>query len=259
MTTQAPVEPGRHSEPRPSLAVAIGRVLFNTRNALFPIALIVFALASRPLYPFGLASWDLAMDLFGFAVALAGQALRVAVIGLDYIQRGGKNRQIHADHLVTGGFFAHSRNPLYVGNWLVYLGLFIMLNSVVGWLVGVPFFLIAYLCITAAEEDFLSRQFGAAYAEYKARVPRYWPNWKGLGATMRGMEFDWKRVIRKEYGSTFSWITTALALVWWETYRNQSAFQAYCAMLIVLGLWAPVVLGYVIARVMKKSGALQST
>jgi hypothetical protein len=76
---------------------------------------------------------------------------------------------------------------------------------------------------------------------------------------MRGMEFDWKRVIRKEYGSTFSWITTALALVWWETFRNQSAFQAYCAMLIALGLWAPVVLGYVIARVMKKSGALQSS
>lgn len=257
MSAQAPAEPDKAG--RPPLAVAIGRVLFNTRNALFPVAIIVFALASRPRLFLGSPRGDLALDALGLLVAFAGQALRVLVIGLDYIQRGGKNRQIYAEHLVTGGFFAHSRNPLYVGNMMVYLGLFLMLNSVAGYLVGVPFFLIAYLCITAAEEDYLARHFGAEYDAYRARVPRYWPRWKGLPATLRGMTFDWKRVIRKEYGSTFSWITTALALIYWETLRNRSAAETRQVLMLVLALWAPVALGYFAARVMKKSGALQST
>lgn len=254
MSAHAPAEPGGKPAAPASWAVAVGRVLFNTRNALFPIALIVFALASRPMRP----EWDLALDILGVLVALSGQALRVVVIGLDYIQRGGRNRQIHADRLVTGGFFAHSRNPLYVGNMLVYLGLFMILNSPAGWLLGVPFFLFAYLCITAAEEDFLSRQFGAEYQAYRSRVPRYWPNWKGLGATVRGMEFDWRRVIRKEYGSTFSWVTTALALFYWQSVRNDSPEATRGVLIWVLALWSPVVLGYFAARIMKKSGALKS-
>jgi protein-S-isoprenylcysteine O-methyltransferase Ste14 len=240
------------------LPVAIGRVLFNIRNALFPVAFIVFALASRPRYPLGSARWNLALDLLGLAVAFAGQALRVAVIGLDYIQRGGKNRQIHADHLVTGGFFAHSRNPLYVGNMMIYSGLFLVLNSMAGYLLGVPFFIGAYLCITAAEEEYLARTFGAEYEAYRAKVPRFWPRWSGLGATMRGMEFDWRRVVRKEYGTTFSWLTTAIALLYWQALRNESPEVARATLWRALALWTPVVLGYLVARVMKKSGALKS-
>lgn len=234
-------------------------MLFNVRNALFPVAFLLFALMSRPRLFLGTEAGDRMLDAIGLLLALAGQALRVAVIGLDYIQRGGKNRRIHADHLVTGGFFAHSRNPLYVGNLMIYLGLFLMLNSWVGYLAGVPFFLIAYLCITAAEEDYLTRNFGAEYAAYRARVPRFWPRWTGLGATLRGMTFDWRRVIRKEYGTTFSWVTTALAVVYWEALRNRGAEGARPVMMLVLALWSPVVLGYFAARILKKSGALQST
>ena len=40
------------------------------------------------------------------------------------------------------------------------------------------------------------------------------------------MSFDWRRVIRKEYNSTFTWITCALALLAWETYRNGGTAKA---------------------------------
>src|SRR5205823_6159785 len=72
---------------------------------------------------------DLALDSVGVAVALAGQALRAVVIGLAYIKRGGRNKEITADRLVCEGVFAHSRNPLYVGNFLIVTGLLIMWNS----------------------------------------------------------------------------------------------------------------------------------
>ena len=62
---------------------------------------------------------DRRLDAAGFVVASIGQLLRVAVIGFAYITRGGRNRRIVADSLVQAGIFAHSRNPLYLGNLLI--------------------------------------------------------------------------------------------------------------------------------------------
>ena len=87
--------------------------------------------------------------------ARAGQALRITVIGYRYIVRGGKDRRVHAEDLVTEGIFALARNPLYVGNMMVLFGLFIIWNSPLLYLVGVPFTVIGYWAIVAAEEAFL--------------------------------------------------------------------------------------------------------
>ena len=51
-------------------------------------------------------------------------------------------------------------------------------------------------------------------------MPRFWPSFSGLGATMRGMRFDWRRVVRKEYGATFSWLTTFLGVILWEHFAR---------------------------------------
>ena len=249
MSTQAPP---------PSAAVRIGNVLFHYRNGLFPITFLLLALVSRPLLFMGTLGSDAVLDVIGFAIALSGQALRAVVIGLAYIVRGGKDRRIYAETLVQDGFFAHSRNPLYVGNMLVYLGLFVMLNSVVGYAIGVPFFLIAYLCITAAEEDFLRRQFGAAYDAYYRTVPRFIPKLDGLGATIRGMQFNWKRLVRKEYGSAFSWMTTALAIIYWEHFRERGAEASRGVLSVVLTAWVALLAAYLLARFLKKAKRLQS-
>lgn len=236
--------------------VRLGNVFFHHRNALFPVVFLLVAALSKPRTSFGSVRTDWIVDAVGLAIALTGQALRWLVIGLAYIRRGGKGRRIHADDLVTDGFFAHSRNPLYLGNMLVYLGLFIVLDSALGWLVGVPFFLLAYIAITAAEEDYLHRQFGATYDEYHRRVPRFLPDWRGIGATLAGMHFNWQRVVRKEYGSTFIWMTTALALIYWEAVRNRGPAASAGVLRFVLLLWVPVILGYGISRYLKKSGRL---
>jgi protein-S-isoprenylcysteine O-methyltransferase Ste14 len=252
-----PAETVTAAPPRRSWAVAVGNQLFHYRNVLFPVSFVVIALASRPRWWGGDARADAIMDAVGLAISLAGQLLRAAVIGLVYIIRGGKDRRIYADALVTEGFFAHSRNPLYVGNMLVYLGLFIVLNSVLGYAVGVPFFFAAYWCITLAEEDFLRRQFGAAFDDYYRRVPRFIPKLRGLGQTMRGTRFHWKRLVRKEYGATFSWITTALALLYWESVRNQGVSASQGRLRFVLIVWAIVGVGYLGVRFLKKTKRLQ--
>lgn len=238
--------------------IRVGNLLFSTRNYLFPLAFIAIAAASYPRAPFGSERADRILDAIGLGVALVGQALRAAVIGLAYIVRGGKDKKIYADDLVVTGLFAHSRNPLYLGNILVFLGLFIVLNSWLGYLVGVPLFVLAYLAITLAEEDFLRKQFGQVYVDYCSRVNRFIPTFRGLGATMRGMQFDWRRLLRKEYGSLAAWITAALALLLWESVVRLG-WTASAGRARILGMvWIAVILAYSLARYLKKSGRLAS-
>ncbi len=238
--------------------VRFGNFLFTGRNHIFPLAFLAIAAASTPLAPFGSERADLALDAIGLGVAVAGQTLRAMVIGLAYIRRGGKGKKIHADSLVQDGFFAHSRNPLYLGNMLVFLGLFLVLNSPVGYLAGVPFFYVAYLSITLAEEEFLRKQFGDEYLAYFNRVSRFLPSLRGLGATMRSMTFDWGRLIRKEYGSTFVWITTALGLMVWESVARQGWGSVGPRVRVLAAAWVTVLALYLLARYLKKTGRLSA-
>ena len=105
------------------------------------------------------------MDAAGALVALSGQTFRVLVIGLVYITRGGQNRQVWANALVDTGMFAHSRNPLYVANLLLFLGLALVHNGWAMYLIVLPFFVVVYACIVAAEEAYLVERFGDAYGD----------------------------------------------------------------------------------------------
>ena len=65
----------------------------------------------------------------GIAVTLSGQTLRALTVGLVYIKRGGKKKQVYAEKLVQSGIFSHCRNPLYLGNLLILAGVGIVANS----------------------------------------------------------------------------------------------------------------------------------
>jgi protein-S-isoprenylcysteine O-methyltransferase Ste14 len=241
---------------RPDFGVAAGRFFFAHRNYLFPLVFVATALISPPRPWLGRPSADVWLDALGLAVAAAGQAVRGLVIGLAYVPRGGKDRKVHADELVQQGLFVHCRNPLYVGNLLVYFGLFLILNSPGGWLVGFPFFVLAYVAIVRAEEDFLRGRFGAAYEEYCRRVPRFVPSLRGIGATLRSTRFDGKRVIRKEYGQFFAWPTAALALFAEQSvvWRGQPGVWASLRGVIVA--WAVLLVAYAFTRYLKKTRRL---
>jgi steroid 5-alpha reductase family enzyme len=157
---------------------------------------------------------------------------------------------------VVEGLFAHCRNPLYVGNMMECLGLILILNSPAGYLAGVPFFALAYYSITLAEEDFLRAKFGARFEDYCLRVSRFAPSLRGLSLTLSSMEFNWRRLIRKEYGATFVWVTTLLALLAWQSYSIHGWPAAQPTIRFLTALWIPVPLAYITARSLKKSGRL---
>jgi hypothetical protein len=193
-------------------------------------------------------------------VALLGQSLRVLVIGLVYITRGGQNRQVWANSLVDTGMFAHSRNPLYLANLLLFLGLAIVHNGWAMYLIVLPFFVFAYVCIVAAEEQFLYGKFGDEYDDYSRRVPRWLPSLRGLSGTLRSTRFDWMKVFRKEYGTPFAWMTGALVLLVWEHFGAAGAPRLGRGELAaVIGAWIVLAVAYLVVRTLKLSGRLGTT
>ena len=138
--------------------VPVGNFFFKYRNIISPIVFCGLALVSRPLIIAGNRRLDMYLDIIGFVIALSGQLLRICVIGFAYIKRGGKQKQVYAETLVQEGFFAHCRNPLYVGNVLMSLGLIIIHNGILMYAVCLPFYLFLYLSITVAEENYLRRE-----------------------------------------------------------------------------------------------------
>jgi len=188
--------------------VEVGNFSFRYRGYLLPIAVILLILPSPHF------SADPAIaGLIGFLVALLGQAVRVVTIGLAYIIRGGKDHRVYAEDLVTSGLYSHCRNPMYVGNFFLLLGLAIASNSWVFALVAIPLSLGMHKAIVAAEEHFLRTKFGAQFDDYCARVPRWVPRLEGLATTVRGMQFEWRRVVMKEYAATFDWFSATAVVV----------------------------------------------
>src|SRR5207244_4140971 len=103
-------------------------------------------------------------------------------------------------------------NPLYVGNFLIILGLGIASNSLLFLVVGIPVFALAYWCMIAAEEDYLQNKFGSEFDHYCARVNRLIPNFAGIGRTLSVTRFNWYRLLTKEYGSTYIWVAAIVLL-----------------------------------------------
>jgi protein-S-isoprenylcysteine O-methyltransferase Ste14 len=243
-----------------SAAARIGSVIFRVRDALFPAVLLTVAFGTSPLLAGGSTATDHLVDVAGIAVSLLGQTLRVLVIGLVYITRGGQNRQVWANALVDTGMFAHSRNPLYLANLLLFLGLAIVHNGWAMYLIVVPFFVFAYVCVIAAEEHYLHGRFGPVYADYCRRVPRWLPSLSGFSGTLRSTEFDWMKVLRKEYGTPFAWTTGALILLVWEHVGAAGALPIGRGELAaIIGVWIVLAIAYLILRTLKLSGRLGTT
>ena len=198
-----------------------GRFFFSARNILFPLIFIVLLLSTRPEFPFGSELNDWWLDLCGIIVALSGQACRALAIGqAENIRRGGREKRVAAKSLIHHGIYAHTRNPLYLGNLLIVGGLGLIANNFWWYLVALPVFIGVYWSIVFAEEEFLVRQFGQEYVLYYQSVNRFLPSLAGFRSSFRQSTFDWRRVFRKEYSIACSWVSMAITLLIWERWER---------------------------------------
>ncbi|MBL8021984.1 MAG: hypothetical protein JNM27_20080 [Leptospirales bacterium] len=184
--------------------LAFGNFFFKWRDTAFSLIFLAafFTAGVAVLNPDGY-SGDVWTSIVGLILASAGEFVRSITIGYAYIKRGGLNKKIYAETLQNKGVFAHTRNPMYLGNLLIVTGAIIFVNNSAFYLLVLPLFYFIYYAIIAAEEDFLSNRFGNDYEKYKAEVPnRILPgNLSKWSASVQEMEFSWKRLIRKEHST----------------------------------------------------------
>ena len=75
--------------------------------------------------------------------------------------------------LVTTGIHAWSRNPIYLGMFLVYGGIGIAVRSPWILILALPLAIVMRYGVVAREETYLEERFGDAYRAYKTRVRRW--------------------------------------------------------------------------------------
>lgn len=233
--------------------VKFGNLLFHNRNWLFPLFYIILFIPSPEVF-----NNPVTAMVIGFSITLLGQIIRIITIGLVYIVRGGRNRTVYADNLVTTGIFSHCRNPLYVGNILILAGLGVASNSVIFIAIATPLFIFFYQAIVRAEENFLQNKFGLEFTDYCSRVNRWVPNLSGIGQTIASMEFKWKRVIIREYNSTYIWMTGAVLIVMKHFYMHDDKFNFQENITVFVVILVVLLLLYFIARYLKKSKIISS-
>ena len=140
---------------------AVGAWLLARRGWL-PVPVLVAALGLPPRL------W-----LPGGLMMVAGEALRLWAVG--HIGLPSRTRDEGVGPLVTTGPYAVVRNPLYVGNILLWTGFGVVLWPAA--LVLFPLFAVYYELIVRWEEERVAATHGEAWRAYAARVSRWWPRW----------------------------------------------------------------------------------
>ena len=133
----------------------------------FIAALLLRWIRPLPMVPAWAALWP------GIVLALLGMG--IMVVGRRAMESVGTNvnPMLPTTAIVTSGLFRFTRNPLYVGMTIFYVGLTLALNTWWGAILLAPVLIVMHGGVILREERYLERKFGAAYREYRSKVRRY--------------------------------------------------------------------------------------
>jgi len=176
-----------------------GNWLFRRRGWLPVIILVLGAgylfIANRSVIYFNL-TWEL-ICVF---VSVAGELIRSYTVG--HVPRNTSGRNVldqMADELNTSGIYSIVRHPLYVGNFLMWLGPVLFLRSVWCVIIFVLAYWIYYERIIFAEEQYLRRKFGEEYDTWAFRVRSVIPRFRIF--IRPDLPFSLRNVLKREYNS----------------------------------------------------------
>jgi protein-S-isoprenylcysteine O-methyltransferase Ste14 len=157
---------GGTGEPDVAGVIALPPLIFL---GFLAAAAVLEAVVPLPL----LAGYALARYLAGAALATCGVV--IIAMGTRRFLAAGTNipPTLPTTALVVDGIYRRTRNPLYLGTALIYLGLGVAAGSLWAIALVVPLLWVINVGVVAREERYLERKFGDAYRAYKARVRRW--------------------------------------------------------------------------------------
>jgi protein-S-isoprenylcysteine O-methyltransferase Ste14 len=188
--------------------VHTGNWLFRWRSYL-PLIVVLMLWPAFKNFRFFMNSHmlDELWETFCLGISFLGLAVRIYTIGYVPRNTSGRNtRSQVADTLNTTGIYSLVRNPLYLGNFLIWMGVSLYLRH--WWftlLIGL-LFVIYHERIILAEEEFLAEKFGQQFRDWASVTPAFipqWKNWKRPNQT-----FCWRTALKREYLGFFGIVST---------------------------------------------------
>lgn len=189
-----------------------GTWLFRWRSYV-PIAFLLLLFTQIPSYQYlgGSRLLEMQWEALCVLISLAGLAVRIHTVGHAPCRTSGRNTRCQvADVLNTSGMYSVVRHPLYLGNFLMWLGVVMFLHT--WWMVLLVSagYALYYERIMCAEENFLRGKFTAGYVEWASRTPAIIPRprqWRRAE-----LPFCLRTVLRREYSGFFGLILTFAVL-----------------------------------------------
>jgi len=123
---------------------------------------------------------------WGVIIMILGEVIRFWSLG--FVEKKGKK-------LAMSGPYAFTRNPLYVGNFFLGLGLVVIAANWIFIAIFLIGFSLIYMGTIRGEERDLRELFGAPYEDYCKNVPRLFPRLIPYKAP-EPCSFDWKRIVK---------------------------------------------------------------
>jgi protein-S-isoprenylcysteine O-methyltransferase Ste14 len=200
----------------PDTTTRLGGWLFRHRTIL-PVPFAAAILGLR----IGEATPSSALLATGIVATAAGELIRLW--GVHHIGAISRTRSDRLGPLVASGPFAIVRNPLYVGNIVLWVGF--ALTARLMWLAPVILVLLGaeYHAIVRWEEVLLESRLGDLYRVYASRVPRWWPTFnrrdrgerreKDLSAVSAVKRDSWRETLFSERGTLIA-IAVGYVLLW---------------------------------------------
>jgi protein-S-isoprenylcysteine O-methyltransferase Ste14 len=182
----------------------IGAWLFRRRTVIsIPLAVALLAVPASSAQPSALVT-------AGAVLVALGEAIRLW--GVRYIGAISRTRSDRLGRLVASGPFALVRNPLYLGNVVLWGGFAI--TARLPWLAPVLVAILAfeYHAIVRWEERLLEARLGERYRAYAARVPRWFPRMSSQGFS-EAPAFSWRETLYSERGTLIA-IAIGFALLY---------------------------------------------
>ncbi|MFH0864821.1 MAG: isoprenylcysteine carboxylmethyltransferase family protein [Bacteroidota bacterium] len=176
-----------------------GNMLFKYRGQ---IPVILFLLAIPVLhftdYTFLTEKLILVYSIISVIISLSGFLIRAYAIGTTPKGTSGRNRDEQvAESLNTTGIYSVVRHPLYLGNYLMWIGIVVFSFNIYFIIIVSLLFWIYYERIMFAEERFLEKKFGDVYLDWSKRVHTFFP---AFGKYIKSsFPFSFKSILRREY------------------------------------------------------------
>lgn len=189
----------------------IGAAFFRHRSWLpiFFLVIVLFAPGSPS---------DLHWIVGGLLVVI-GEAYRMSGVAAAGTETRRRSRAVQ--RLVTYGVFSLSRNPLYNGNFLIWMG-FVVISGVLWFLpVAILLFAVEYSFIVRYEEGVLESIFGEEYLSYKRRTPRWMPRMSSAPASAGDDGYHWGEAWRSEISTFLQYAILIAAFIAKSSYTGR--------------------------------------